>query len=159
VESPLQTRSHNKLIIGLVGGSLAEQFASSALEILANDLKESSYFAGKELVFVRLALSGYKQPQQLLAVNYLLTLGGQFDILINIDGYNEVVLPVVENAPNHVFAGFPRSWHLRVTEAGNLSIMRSIGRIAYLKDRAGYWSRVIQARPWRYSPAASLTWR
>jgi hypothetical protein len=159
VESPLQTRSQDKVIIGILGGSLAEQFSSSALEILAGDLKKSPYFAGKELVFVRLALSGYKQPQQLLTFNYLLTLGGQFDLLINIDGYNEIVLPVVENAPNHVFAAFPRSWHLRVTEAGNLSVMRSIGRIDYLKDRAGHWSRIVQARPWRYSPAASLAWR
>src|SRR5262245_59767593 len=63
VESPLQTRSQNKIVIGILGGSLAEQFASSALEILADDLKKSPYFAGKELVFVRLGLSGYKQPQ------------------------------------------------------------------------------------------------
>jgi hypothetical protein len=158
-ELPLQARSKDKIIIGILGGSLAEQFCGRALEILESGLKESAEFEGKELVFVRLALSGYKQPQQLLAVSYALSLGGQFDLLINIDGYNEIVLPVVENAPNHVFLGFPRSWHLRVTEAGDLSVMRSIGRIAYLKDRARESSLFIQARPWRYSAAARLGWR
>jgi hypothetical protein len=37
--------------------------------------------------------------------------------------------------------------------------MRSIGRIAYLKDRARSWSRVIQSRPWRYSAGVRLAWR
>jgi hypothetical protein len=157
--SPLQTRSQDRIIIGILGGSLAEQFSSNALEVLAADLKKCPYFEGKELVFARLALSGYKQPQQLMTVSYLLALGGQFDILINIDGYNEIVLPVVENLPNHVFTGFPRSWHLRVTDAGDLSVMRTIGRVANLKDRAAYWSRVVQARPWCYSPVVNLAWR
>jgi hypothetical protein len=156
---PLQTRSPDKIIIGILGGSVAEQFSGKALMILEDELKKSADFKGKELIFVRLALSGYKQPQQLLTVNYLLSLGGHFDILINLDGYNEIVLPAVENVPNHVFIGFPRSWHLRVTEAGNLAVMRSIGRIAYLKDRARYWSSVVQARPWRYSAGVRLAWR
>jgi hypothetical protein len=158
-ELPLRTRSPDKVIIGILGGSLAEEFAGSSLELLAGELKKSGAFEGKELVFVRLALSGYKQPQQLVTVNYLLSLGAQFDMLINIDGYNEIVLPVVENAPNHVFLGFPRSWHLRVTEAGNLSIMRSIGRIAYLKDRAAHWSKAVQSRPWCWSATVRLVWR
>src|SRR5689334_8838643 len=90
-ELPLQTRSPEKVIIGIVGGSLAEEFGSKALGILERELKKSADLKGKKLVFIRLALSGYKQPQQLLTVNYLLSLGAQFDILINIDGYNEIV--------------------------------------------------------------------
>jgi hypothetical protein len=156
---PLQTRSPDKVIIGILGGSVADQFATRASGNLIDELRQASFFTGKDLVIVNLALEGYKQPQQLLSVNYLLTLGAEFDILINIDGYNEIVLPVVENAPNHVFAGFPRSWHLRVTEAGNLEVMRTIGRIAYLKDQARSWAERVRGRPWCYSPTLNLAWR
>jgi hypothetical protein len=158
-EQPLRTRSPDKIIIGILGGSVAEQFAASASGSLIDELQKSAFFTGKDVSIVRLALSGYKQPQQLLTVNYLLAVGGEFDILINIDGYNEIVLPVVENVPNHVFAGFPRSWHLRVTEAGNLEVMRTIGRIAHLKDEARSCAEFVQARPWCYSPTVNLAWR
>lgn len=157
-DMPLQKRDPDKVIIGILGGSLAEQFATGTTDILKAELQKSSYFSGKELVFVRLALSGYKQPQQLMAVTWLLSLGGKFDILINIDGYNEIVLPVVENAPNHVFDGFPRSWNLRTADSGDLVVMRSIGCIAYLKDRAKFWAELVRASPWCYSPTLNLLW-
>ena len=35
-------------------------------------------------------MPGYKQPQQLMAYNYLLSLGAEFDAVINIDGYNVI---------------------------------------------------------------------
>lgn len=158
-EQPIQTRSPDQVIIGIVGGSVAQQFGSDASEVLKAELMKSADFDGKSVVFVQLSLSGYKQPQQLLIVNYLLTLGAQFDILINIDGYNEIVLPVVENADNHVFDAFPRSWNLRVTEVGNLAAMRAIGKIALLKDQTKAWAEVVRSRPWCYSATANLAWR
>ena len=157
--APLRTRGPGRVVIGILGGSVAEQFAASATGTLIDELQQSPFFTGKDVAIVRLALPGYKQPQQLLAVNYLLVLGGQFDILINIDGYNEIALPAVENIPNHVYAAYPRSWHLRVTEAGSLEVMRSIGRIAHLKDQARSWAALVRARPWCYSPTLNLAWR
>ena len=41
-------------------------------------------------MFVNLALFGYKQPQQLTTLAYLMSIGGQFDLVLNIDGFNEV---------------------------------------------------------------------
>src|SRR5262249_46210083 len=37
-ESPLQTRRQDRIIIGILGGSLAEQFSTNALDVLAADL-------------------------------------------------------------------------------------------------------------------------
>lgn len=158
-EPPLHLRRDGQVIIGILGGSLAEDFSNDALDILRDELAKSGCLAGRQPAFVRLALAGYKQPQQLMLVNYLLALGGQFDVLINIDGYNEIVLPAVENAPEHVFAGFPRSWQLRVTETGDLAAIRTIGRIVHIKDRARYWADLVQKRPCCYSPTANLLWR
>lgn len=158
-ELPLHTRSRDKVIIGILGGSVAEQFGAAATKFLEEELKTSPPFAGKELIFVRLGLSGYKQPQQFLTVSYLLSLGGQFDILINLDGYNEIVLPIVENIPNHVFAAFPRGWQLRVNQDDDIAIRRAIGRISYLRERSQAWARVARTPPLCYSATAALAWR
>jgi hypothetical protein len=152
---PIQVRSPDKIIIGILGGSVAE-FASDTLE---DELRNSGICGGKEPVFVRLALAGYKQPQQLMAVTYLLTLGGQFDILINLDGYNEVVLPAVENVPNRVFYSFPRSWQIRMSDATDLNTLRSVGRVTFLKERMQFWKGVVQTPPLCYSATVNLAWK
>lgn len=157
--SPIQVRRPGAVIVGILGGSVAQQFADEAGEALKAQLAARPEYAGQEVALVRLGLSGYKQPQQLLVVNYLLSIGAEFDILLNIDGYNEIVLPAVENAPNHVFDAYPRSWNLRVTEAGNLEAMRSIGRIALLKDLTKDRAATARSFPWRYSVTAHLLWR
>ena len=116
--SPILTRSPYKVIIGILGGSVAWSFHMHATDRLRTLLQENPEFAGKDLVFVNLAVSGYKQPQQLMTLNYMLVLGGQFDFIINIDGFNDVVLYEAENAARHVFPAFPRSWHVRVEISG-----------------------------------------
>ena len=50
-----------------------------------------------------MAHGGWKQPQQLLALSWILALGGELDVLINVDGFNEVALDGVENAERGVF--------------------------------------------------------
>src|SRR4030095_13628597 len=40
---------------------------------------------------------GYKQPQQLLVLSYFLSIGQTFDLVLNIDGFNEVALGSLNN--------------------------------------------------------------
>ena len=159
VASPLHHKAPDRVIVGILGGSLAEEFAAASLEALERDLRDSSDFSNKELVFVRLALSGYKQPQQLMVVNYLLALGAEFDVLINIDGFNEIVLPPLENVPYKVFTAFPRSWQNFATETGDLAVLRLVGRIAYLRLQTRDAARFFGRPPLRYSPTLNLAWR
>ena len=79
------------------------------------ELAKDSRFAGKELVFVNLALGGYKQPQQLMTLAYLLSLGAEFDVILNIDGFNEVARRRrSRSGSNSQFPAFPRSWRTRI---------------------------------------------
>lgn len=156
---PLHQRGEDKIVIGILGGSVAAGFAENGLEALKAELSKSPQFTHKHLVFVRLAVPGFKQPQQLMIVNYLLTLGGEFDILINLDGFNEITLPAVENVPYHVFTAFPRHWSLRVTETSDTVVLRIIGRITELKARTQAGAQLIAQGPLRYSAAAGLTWQ
>ena len=48
--------------------------------------------SGRKIDIVRLALPGQKQPQQLMTLAWVQSLGAEFDIVVNLDGYNEAVL-------------------------------------------------------------------
>ena len=48
-------------------------------------------FAGKQIWVVSFALGGYKQPQQLMVLAYYLSLGQPLDVVVNVDGFNEIL--------------------------------------------------------------------
>ena len=92
----LQKRSPEKLIVAFFGGSMANILSDQGREVLVDELRGSRRFSGKEVVLVSLGMGGYKQPQQLMALSYILVMGGELDIVVNIDGFNEVALPPSE---------------------------------------------------------------
>ena len=55
---------------------------------------------------------GYKQPQQLLILNYFLALGQELDLVLNIDGFNEVALSNLNNKAQNEL-GMPSVQHLQ----------------------------------------------
>ncbi len=156
---PLHRRSPDKVIIAFLGGSVAEKFSQTGVAALERELRRSPRFADKEFVFVRAALRGYKQPQQLMALTYLLALGGQLDLVINIDGFNEVAFHAVENGKQGVAAVFPRNWYMHFTDRADQEVRRRMGEISYLEGRRQHWSRRYAAGPLGLSITASLLWR
>jgi hypothetical protein len=106
-------RSPDELIIGITGGSVAWRFSWEAESWLGERLAQVPELAARRLRIVRLALPGYKQPQQLFSLSYALALGGEFDAIINLDGFNDGVLAVLENARQGTSIAYPRSWHAR----------------------------------------------
>lgn len=157
--TPIQHRASGQVLVAIVGGSVAEFFAAEAGEELRRRLVLLPEFAGKKVVLIPLGLSSYKQPQQLMLINYLLSLGAEFDYLINLDGYNELVLPATFNAPHQVFPSYPREWNLRVTRAADIETLRLIGRIAYLREGSQRWAELFDRAPYRWSPLALLVWQ
>ena len=89
---PVQKRSLDRYIIGVTGGSVAWQFCYLAGDRLIEHLQRVPELSDREIVLVCLASTGYKQPQQLMSVNFVLSLGGEFDLLVNLDGFNEVAV-------------------------------------------------------------------
>lgn len=115
---PLLKRSRDKLIIGITGGSVAAGF-SSGLIFNPIELMPEFSIPGKKIEVVSLAVPGHKQPQQLMMLTYLLSLGGEFDIIINLDGFNEIALPYASNVPSKVFPGYPRRWKIQIQQISN----------------------------------------
>ena len=77
-------------VIAILGGSVAEGFASYVIHHPERfeDLRSVIFATGhRRIRVVNLALGGYKQPQQFFMASYVL---GHVDMLINIDGFNEM---------------------------------------------------------------------
>ena len=107
--------SPDRAIVAITGGSFAYGVANNSTKgRLEQALATIPGLQGKEILVYTLALGGYKQPQQLFALQYYLAMGAHFDMIINIDGFNEMVLPLAENLPFSTNPFFPRVWHTRV---------------------------------------------
>ncbi len=76
----------------VVGGSVAANFGNMGWARLAERLRQDPRLAGRELHLSRGARASYKQPQQLALVTYALQCGMQPDVVLNLDGFNEVAL-------------------------------------------------------------------
>ena len=112
----LEKHDHNTIRFLLVGGSVAAQLyfsqATSMEKKLSKELK-------RNVEIYSVAFGGFKHPQQLMAIQYLLTLSASFDGVIALDGFNDIVLSEVENRLTGINPTFPRQWRFYV--AKNLS--------------------------------------
>ena len=158
-KNPVFKRAPDKLIVGVFGGSAAYYLSVQAVTALTNALHAAHVADGRQIVIVRTALGGYKQPQQLMALSYLLSLGAEFDVVLNYDGFNEVALPIAENCPKQVNPFYPRSWYYRMQTAPNERLRLLMGRVAYLRDcRAGL--AALFSNSWFcHTATGSLVWR
>jgi len=94
---PLQKNKEYQYFIDVFGGSVAELFAIFGADSLIKNLEQHSSFQDKEIVVLNFGLISYKQPQQLLILNYYLASGQELDMVINIDGFNEVTFSNINN--------------------------------------------------------------
>ena len=157
-KSPIQEASPDRVIVGLFGGSVALRNSIAGLEDLREGLSAIERFRGKTLVFVRAAQSGYKQPQQLMTLNYLLALGAHFDVVINLDGFNDVTLPVTNNVPDGYFPFFPREWPSMLGSVGGPDRSRLVGAITYLSAERSRLAEIFSQPLVRWSVTANLAW-
>ena len=145
------------VVVAVLGGSVAQGLLR-ARQPLSDALQEIASFSGKEILIVNLALGGMKQPQQLMAVNFFMSLGARFDVVVNLDGFNEIVLPIVENKPEDTVPYYPRMWKARVADLGDFELLRRAGRIAHLESARQQAARFFSGRPLRYSVTANVFW-
>jgi hypothetical protein len=143
------------VLVGVFGGSFAHGVFGSARALL----KDCPALSGQEIIVANFASGGYKQPQQLLTFSYLLALRAQFDIVLNIDGFNEVALPYSENVPYQVYPFYPRMWHLRAATILDPVVIRQIGHIRYLEDKKQSWAKLFDDYGLYRSPLLALLWQ
>jgi hypothetical protein len=155
-DSPLFSSDPDELVVGITGGSVAGQFARfGGAEQLGALLAQSPAYSGRRVRFVAVAFGGLKQPQQLMGLSYLLALGGRLDLLINLDGFNEVALHEADNQPQGIAPSYPRSWFHRVSGSETLLL---VGQRRVLQDERSARAEAILASPLRYSGLGRALW-
>lgn len=154
----LRKRSPDRFIIGICGGSVAQQMSTIGEQAFRERLVSNPALQGRTIEVVRLAMSGFKQPQQLMALNYVLTLGGEFDVIVNIDGFNETGLVVGENNNMNVFAAYPRNWQARLQDVVDPRTSAMSYRLLKIRATRQSWAQWIVKSPLRRTWTASLIW-
>lgn len=89
---PYARRNAEEFLVGIFGGSVARDFCDRGAPHLIAVLKQDPRFAARDVVPLCFGHEGYKQPQQLIILSYFLSLGQEYDLVLNIDGFNEVAL-------------------------------------------------------------------
>jgi len=156
-DSPVFAQDEGALTIGIVGGSVANFFSREGVEALERGLASDPRFAGKDLRIAGMAHGGYKEPQQLMALAYLLALGGSVDILINLDGFNEIALAQSDNLAQGVHYAYPRSWYFRMPPEQVL--LPLIGELSYLRGQRARLAANALDSPLRHSWMYRLAWK
>ncbi|RLD70381.1 MAG: hypothetical protein DRI87_08435 [Bacteroidetes bacterium] len=155
---PITPQDEKYLNVYLTGGSVAMGLYNTSGNRLAEHLQQSKVFEGKQVNLMVVALGGFKQPQQLLAMDYFLTLGAHFDIVINLDGFNEVVLPFSDNLPSNVFPSYPRHWHIYSRKRLNTKVQFLLAEQILLKQEQEDLTRFFVTNRLYYSNFALLFW-
>ncbi|MFM8725982.1 MAG: hypothetical protein ACKON9_12760 [Planctomycetaceae bacterium] len=154
----VRKRSADVFLRGIWGGSVACIFSWEGEATLRQLLSELPQLQGRRLQIVRLALPGYKQPQQLMALNYVLSLGGEFDAVLNIDGFNDGALSILENARQKTSIAYPRSWHARSLVMTDPRISVEALRLLTLRAERQQSGRQALQSPLRWLALYQLWW-
>ncbi len=146
-------------VVGVFGGSFAAGVYRQLARLDGPTLARRLGAGEGTATAVSFAKGGYKQPQQLMVLAYLLALGARPDVVINVDGFNEVALPPVENVARGVNPFYPRQWHLKARGVLDPETVRGVGYLRYLEaSRSRRAGRLLAYGMYR-SPVVSLTWR
>ncbi len=76
----------------IVGGSVAGEFGNLVGRSFGRMLRQDARLGGRQVHVHSHGRAGYKQPQQVLWITYLLSLGYEPDLVIDLDGFNELAL-------------------------------------------------------------------
>ncbi|MGH9148196.1 MAG: hypothetical protein ACRD1Q_15910 [Vicinamibacterales bacterium] len=108
---PFIKTNPNQFVVGIFGGSVGVWFCQVGTRRLFDDLRAHAFFKAREIVPLCFSHEGYKQPQQLLVLAYFLSIGQTFDLVVNIDGFNEVALSSL-NHQRGLDISMPSAMHL-----------------------------------------------
>ena len=160
---PPPQRAADTVVIGLLGGSLMGGVNTFLRRALADWFVANG--RPQRLIIRDFTLSGGKQPQQALIVANMLLLGGEFDLIINLDGFNEVWGSGGVNYREGVFPFFPNYWDSRagltageILQAGRIGLLRrEQARLAAAGERSPLgWSALFGlVNRWRQERVAA----
>jgi len=80
----------NEFIVGIFGGSIACAFYKDAVARLTEKLGNHPDLADCTVTVLNFSMGGSKQPESMIAHAYFTAIGQKFDLIINMDGMNDL---------------------------------------------------------------------
>ena len=155
-------KSENEFVIAILGGSVAANFSKEANEqnLLLTALHQlKPNITHKKVVIIPFAAGGFKQPQQLFALQHALLVGFEFDLVINIDGYNDLVM-AVSNYDKDINPSFPSGFHTamlgQLAKGIDYDLAQSLSRIYNIYESSQKLLSLMQVSPFKQSRAMNL---
>lgn len=155
---PSTLDSHDSFNVAITGGSVAGNFYNLSWDRLKEGLEKFPGMAGKTVNVASLAVAGYKQPQQLLTLAWMLSRGSKIDLVINIDGYNEMVIGLSKNVPEGVSLFYPILWKDLTADYFTPEKRKDLGRLAMYKAIRSGLAGFFSLFPLDRSMTANLAW-
>lgn len=146
---PLRPENGDGFFVGIFGGSVAQWLTVQMGEYLEKELSQLPYLQGKQVHIVNLASGGFKQPQQLQVLSYFMAIGQHFDLVVNLDGFNEVALPLAENIPKGIHYSMPRSYPKNVSSLTSIAdpmMVRWVNDGLELREKSNFWASMVNTR-------------
>ncbi len=142
-------REDGVVLIALLGGSVGRNVADAFRNALEAWFRDNGI--PLRPVVLRLADYALKQPQQVMMIANTLSLGGEYDIIVNLDGYNELIGTRDNYFRDGLSPFYPSRWYL--IQQRNLTDTQKllVSRIYVLRQREQRLDVAAGARPWRWS--------
>ena len=145
----------NGVIVGITGGSVSWSLFKNSKNVLKDYIEKIDAFNSKNVYIIMLGSFAWKQPQQLTALAYYLSMGGRLDILINLDGHNEVV-DTGTNLRRNVNPSYPQYWYELSSNVLTVEKMSLISDMNSLKIGKYKWTNLLSK--FKFSVTASVFW-
>lgn len=150
-------KQDGKLIVGIAGGSVAWQMSVAGESTLKERLAQKLGRVSQDIQLVRMAMSGFKQPQQLMTLSWLLTQGAEFDVVVNVDGFNEAV-GSDENRRARVCMAYPTNWSARTQDIVDPREYSMAYELLRLRADRQQIAIAALSSLWRWSPTYQMVW-
>lgn len=160
-DKPFPKRSDDKLIVAIFGGSFAmgTSKGTGRADYYKLYLSRLPQFKNREIIVFTFAGGGYKQPQQVLSLNYLYGLGAEFDIVINIDGFNEMAVAHYGHKLAGIHPSFPQSWPAYMQSALSPELLDNYSLKKSLVESNASFAKLLSLPGFRSSPMLNLIWK
>ncbi len=156
---PLLPPSPDTVRVCLMGGSVAMGVHTFSQPRLIENLRADPRFRGKAFTVSVFALGGFKQPQPLEALSWFRAMGARYDLIITLDGFNDIVLPWCDNMPFHVFPSYPRNWNMYARKKLDLKVQRVLAERIAEEIARGKARERFRRWPLRLSNFSLLLWK
>lgn len=158
-ENPMGKRAKDDVRVVILGGSVANHMYRYSKNIIIDELKIYAKFVNKNIRIYNLSFPAYKQPQQLITLNLFLALGAEFDVVVNVDGFNEVALLYDDNIQDNITPFYPWYWQFYSQKALDTSSLSALYEVNLLRQTKQKITAIFSIYPLNDNIIPLILWR